>query len=148
MAFLVVLGQPLTAKTPIIEYQETDKLIMISGNSLIAISEPYFSALPCLERGDCTPDDYKHYIQEKYPKNVCLLSCLLREESHYCHPDWMIGDSGKAFGCYQIWISEHPVSKECAMDFVCALRYTASQIEIGKGSLWTPYYRCLGECNR
>ena len=88
-------------------------------------------------------DDLKELIREKYPELTNLLICMWGKESSF--GKFLIGDRGKAIGHFQIWISKHPVSYNCAMDFECSLDYTAKMIKKGKGNLWTSYKGCLTE---
>lgn len=118
----------------------------MQGNSLLAIANPNTIPLVGSYEGVPIKDEQLRIIKIKYPERTCLLDCILDNESKYCDPDWMIGDSGKAVGCFQIWISVHPLTRAQAMDFETALDYTAKMIDNGKGGLWTPYDKCLAQC--
>jgi len=85
------LGQPLTAQAPIIEYPETDRLVILGGNSLIGSNIPF-------------PIESRSYgilvgVERSYLRNLAgehtLLSCIIEEESTWDLD--AIGDSGKAF---------------------------------------------------
>lgn len=72
------------------------------------------------------------------------LDCMWKLESS--RGTNMYGDYRKgvpmAYGHFQIWISKHPVTYDCAMDFECSAKYTLEQIEKGNGHLWTSYKNC------
>ena len=65
-------------------------------------------------------------MTDKYPELTNLLICMWEKESSF--GKFLIGDKGKAFGHFQIWISKHDITYNCAMDFECSLDYT----EIGR----------------
>ena len=48
-----------------------------------------------------------------------------------------IGDQNRAFGLFQIHISLHNVSKECALNADCSTDWATKQIAQGRGRLWT-----------
>ena len=134
IAFLVWL--PSEVKAPKnLPFQELEgTLILIQGNSLSC------------EANRAIIWDIKKELEEtitKYPELADLLICMWEKESSY--GKFLIGDNRKAVGHFQIWISKHPVSYECAMDFECSLDYTAKMIKEGKGNLWTTYKGCLTE---
>lgn len=130
---------PASASGPTIPYR--GELILIGGNSLKAAVPPYI--FPSQALGVLIGADKKDLIEAKYPELADILLCMWGRESSYGRK--MIGDKGKAFGHFQIWISKHLVSYDCAMDFECSLDYTARKIKEGKGFLWTSYKKCLME---
>jgi len=88
-----------------------------------------------------TEEEIKKYIKEKYPEIDNLLLCMLKKESFYCK--YLIGDDGKAYGCWQIHLDKHEISEECAMDFECSTEWSVNKIKNGEGYLWTSYRGCL-----
>lgn len=120
-----------------------EELILIEKNSLKAVTSPCIFFPQTL--GYLIDENKKNLIEAKYPELVNTLICMWGKESSYGKN--MIGDEGRAFGHFQIWISKHPVTYQCAMDFECSLDYTAKMIKEGKGNLWTSYKRCV-EQNR
>ena len=69
------------------------------------------------------------------------LDCMWERESS--RGANMIGDNGMAYGHYQIWLSLHPVSYDCAMDYECSRGYAREMILRGQGWLWTSYKNCV-----
>lgn len=73
-----------------------------------------------------------------------LLDCMWNKESS--RGQNMFGDYRKgipmATGHFQIWLSKHPISYDCAMDFDCSAKYTLEQIKAGNGRFWTSYQGC------
>ena len=133
----IFLVAPARASAPHSSYVMTP---MVGQNSLIAISNPVFYALDCSERDDCTLSDYKDYIRTEYPDIADLLICIWKKESTYGTN--RVGDHGKAIGDFQIWVSVHDISQECANDFFCSLDWTAKKIKAGKSYLWTTTKLC------
>jgi len=48
-----------------------------------------------------------------------------------------------AYGHFQIWLSLHLITYECAMDYNCSLSYFLKEVRMGNGELWTTYKGCL-----
>ena len=131
---------PQTAIAPEIPY--LSEFVIIQGNSVKAIISPQtpnFAIYGAL----VGKDDVIYLleqIREEYPELADLLICMWEKESSY--GKFLIGDNGKAFGHFQIWISKHDITYNCAMDFECSLGFTAQKIKEGKGILWTTYKGC------
>lgn len=121
-----------TATAPTHEDPVLSELQVISGNSLVGSARLF-------------PDStyQQQLIHERYPQYEWIINCTLKEESTYCQTAHIRGDSGLAYGCFQIHIHEHPITEWCAMDFGCAMDYFIELVKEGKGSLWTGYRTCM-----
>lgn len=137
MVLAILFGLPKSISAPTASYQSN--LYLIEGNTVKAIVSPFNLRFPVY--GTLIGSDERDLIRMEYPELADLLICMWQEESS--SGKRLIGDHGKAIGHFQIWISKHPVSYECAMDFQCALAYTAEKIKEGKGFWWTSYKKCL-----
>jgi hypothetical protein len=128
-------------------------LLLAVGESSASEPKSIVIALPdvsaYLTVGDCA---VKAAIPPVMPKIVTeavmvtpLLDCMWNRESS--RGQNMFGDYRKgvpmATGHFQIWLSKHPITYDCAMDFDCSAKYTLEQIKAGKGYLWTSYRGCL-----
>lgn len=138
--FLVLcLSAPLLANSPTI--LNKGELVTIGHNTLL----PYIIDNTCEVDenllGVCSKNEMIDLIKEKYPDIDDLLICMLKKESTYGTD--LIGDHGLAIGSYQIHIDKHPVSYWCAMNFECALQFTADMVKRGKGYLWTSWKKCI-----
>lgn len=132
------LSQPLITQAPKIEYPETDRLIVIQGNSVMAQASHlslYQMKVLGILTGSWAKEEIITVIKEKYPEKANLLIYMVEKESTYCQK--MRGDNGLAYGCFQIHIDSHDITEECAMDFLCSLDYTVKKIEEGYCRLWT-----------
>jgi len=119
--------------------------IYIQGNSVKAQSSslnPLEMKIMGVLTSDWTKDDIIYTINQKYPSQAKLLIYMVRNESSFCQN--MRGDSGLAYGCFQIHLDKHEISYECAMDFLCSLDWTVEKINEGKGYLWTSCRRYYG----
>ena len=123
--------------------QNLEKLVIIQGNSVKTINISTFEKTRLYGANLGEKEGFKELIRKKYPEMVDLLFCLWEKESSFGKN--MIGDRGKAIGHFQIWISIHNISEECAMDFECSLEWVAQKVREGKGYLWTTYKPCLTE---
>ena len=134
---LCILGTNASvAKAPTI----SNDMVMANENSLIATKSPIDYAKIGSYEGFPTRDEIMYIIEEKYPSKARLLECLVKNESQYC--TLLNGDNGNAYGCFQIWISKHPISEQCALDFECSLDFTVDSINAGYGWWWTPWNKC------
>jgi len=74
-----------------------------------------------------------------------LVDCVWKRESS--RGKNMFGDykngEPRAYGHFQIWLSVHPITYECAMDFECSSNYFKKKVSEGKGYLWTTYEECI-----
>ncbi len=118
------------------------RMAYIGQSSLVAISNP--SSPELAPRADITSDFGRTYSgggergSEELEKT---LDCMWERESS--RGANMLGDNGMAYGHYQIWISLHPVSYDCAMDYECSRGYAREMILRGQGWLWTSYKNCI-----
>jgi len=124
-------------------------LVIIQGNSIKGYNIPITPEKRSYRSLNAKNNEFLkglEKIKRKHPDMADLLICIWKRESSFGKN--MIGDKGKAFGHFQIWISKHPVSYKCAMDFECSLNFTAQKIKEGKGQLWTTYKPCLTEISK
>ena len=122
------------AEAPTRDYES--QLNIIGENTIEANYSPVFIVKLEVLGSLIEKDDYRYL----YPE---ILDCMWKKES--TRGTNMIGDSGRAIGHFQIWISIHPVTYECAMDYDCSSIYTAKMIHDGYGYLWTTYKPCLND---
>ena len=143
MGFLV----PICTSAPTTSYRE---MPMIEENSLVSLScplnSPYLRVMGVLT-GDWPKDDIEDLIRIRYPEMDDLLIYMVFDESTYCLN--LLGDCKDniclAYGCFQIHLDKHNISYKCAMDFLCSLDWTATQIKNGNGWWWTSYKKYYGK---
>jgi len=131
IVLLVIAGVILAQKTP----QKSDYSLSVAF--LEGISPHY---TPHIET-------YGSLIEGKItPEEATLIDCVWKGES--TRGKKMFGDYKNgvpmAYGHFQIWLSEHPVTYECAMDFDCSSSYFLKKVREGQGELWTTYKNCKG----
>jgi hypothetical protein len=134
----VLTNNTSVANAPTIPDEE---LLIVQGNSLLAISNPRICDKNAPLTGVCSKDDMIDLVRKKYPEMADLLICVLKKESSFCQH--LRGDKGLAWGCWQIHLDKHDITKECAMNFECSLDWTAQKIKEGRGYLWSAYKECL-----
>lgn len=136
---------PIWAIAPTIKYP--DEFALIQDNSAISYQIPQ-NSVKIATLGDLLAEDEilfkQNQIREKYPDLANLLICMWKKESTYGLDDRR-GDHGLAVGDFQIHIDKHPVLESCALNFNCALDYTAKSIQKGHGWWWSSYYKCGGK---
>ena len=122
-----------------------NKLIRIDNDSLIIVQDNSVRALNIQNfwtQTNWTKAEMIDYINIEYPDMSTLLIYMLEKESGY--GESMIGDSGLAYGYFQIHIDKHDIGENCAMNFICSLEYTVENIIKGNGYLWTAYRNYYG----
>ena len=86
-------------------------------------------------------------IEPNSYKERMVMDCVWREES--TRGLEMFGDYRNgvpmAYGHFQIWLSRHPISYDCAMDYECSSSYFLKMVREDKGYLWTTYEDCVEE---
>jgi len=140
----IFLVFPQTVQAPELNNFEISEKTIIQGNSVKGHNIPTWTEKRSYRQLGVKNNEFLEgleWIRNTYPEMADLLICIWGRESSFGKR--LIGDKGKAFGHFQIWVSKHPVSYDCAMDFECSLNYTAEMIKKDKGNLWTTYSKCI-----
>lgn len=128
----IIVYTPKTSPNELLELKSD--MIIVDGSSIKAVSPVQVIHPQILG------------MKQDYEMSEMLI-CLWENESSFGTD--MYGDYRNgipmAYGHFQIWISLHPVTYECAMDLSCSAQYVIEQIELGNGRLWTPYEDCLSK---
>ena len=146
LGFLVIPAKVNVFTNPKIRKVDYERqFTYIQDNSLKAFINPVFVAKTevlgaLIETNEL--DDLLVQIKEEYPDIAKTLICMWGKESTYGLDKYIRGDNGLAYGDFQIHISKHNITEECAMNFKCSLDFTATMIKENKGYLWSSYFKC------
>ena len=123
---------------------EVNELMIIQGNSLVAISNPSLPLKTSTLASLTDKDDIEYLIRQKYPEMANLLIDLAKCESRWRN-DGLWGDNYQSYGIYQF--QEKTFYSYCPsswnwQDAENQLNCAVIMIEQGLGSTTQGWYNC------